>query len=86
MKTITKDNYTLQYFRYIDDMGFEQDSFELIYTEPNGHRISMPFFGDVKVSVNRRDKSIGSKGYIYTAKDLDKILDEQIKKFKSHTE
>jgi len=84
MKTITKDNYTLQYYRYIDDMGFEQDIFELIYTEPSGHRILLPFFGDIKVNTKKRSDPINTIGYEYTDEDLERMLDEQIQKFKSY--
>ena len=77
-KKLTKGKYELNYLRYIDDMGFERDSFDLFDTEKRMHR---PFMTAPKVSNVDRNSPINILGYEYTDEELEQILDEQIAKF-----
>jgi len=75
-KITTKGKYQLIHSRYIDDMGFERDAFDLFDTEQRLHR---PFFGHVKVN-DKADCPINRISFDYTQDDYDIMLDEQISK------
>lgn len=75
-KEYKKDKWLLIHNRYIDDLGFEKDSFDLFDTEKRIHR---PFTGKLKVSNNNRNSSIDKLGYDYTEEDYKEMINEEIK-------
>jgi hypothetical protein len=78
-KEIKKGKYTLTHERYIDEMGFEQDSFDLFDEEL---RIHYPFLGKIKVSDKGKNFPINKIPHNYTKKDYQEMLEEQIVGFK----
>ena len=75
-----KENWVLTHNRYINELGFEVDSFDLFDEEK---RIHYPFYGKLKVS----DKKVSDKDtnfpinripYDYTEKDYAEMLDEEV--------
>ena len=76
-KELRKGKWLLTHERYIDDMGFERDCFDLFDTEQRVHR---PFMGYPKVNDKGRDFPINRIPHEYTEEDYKKMLDEQITK------
>lgn len=74
IKTITKDNKTLNHWHYQDDLGFFQESFEIIKTDEKGYRTVIPFIGFPKVQVY--DGLIKGNAEFYTDDEYQKMLDE----------
>lgn len=74
-KEYKKGKWLLTHERYIDDMGFERDAFDLFDTEKRVHR---PFTGFPKVSNLTKDSPINLLGYDYTEKDYEEMINEQI--------
>lgn len=78
---IKKGQYSLNHERYIDDMGFERDSFSLFDEATRTH---YPFWGNPKViNKNLEDFPINRIPFEYTTEDYEEMLDEQIQKLKS---
>lgn len=76
-KEYKRDKWVLTHHRYIDDMGFEVDSFDLFDTEARVHH---PFMGYPKVANVGRDFPINKIPYDYTEEDYAKMMDEQLAK------
>jgi len=79
-KEYKKGKFTLNHNRYLDAMGFEKDSFDLIWIESDGVMHHRPFLGDLKVNVSDRNSPIGKIGFNYTDEDYEKMIDEQVLK------
>lgn len=75
MGTLQKGKWLLTHERYVDDWGFEVDSFDLFDQEKRIHR---PFFGSPKVSDKGRDFPINKIPYEYTQEDYQQMMEEQI--------
>ena len=78
---LTKGKYTLEHNRYIDDFGFEKDSFDLFDTEK---RVHFPFHGFPKVSNMDKDFPINRIPYDYTKEDYEEMLNAQITKYETN--
>ena len=78
-KEIERGKYVLIHKRYIDDMGFEKDSFDLFNKET---KIHYPFMGKIKTTKFDRNTSIGKIGYTYIKKDYQEMMNEQIEMVK----
>lgn len=80
MKKLQRGKWLLTHERYIDDMGFEVDSFDLFDTEQRVHR---PFWGTSKVSTADKNFPINKIAYNYTEEDYEAMLDEQVSRIKT---
>lgn len=69
------DNWTGEYERYVDAMGFERDRFHLIRMDDRGVLTRHTFLGDAKVGGS---KNIGELGYTYTEDELREIFKKEI--------
>lgn len=76
-KEYKKERWLLTHDRYVNDMGFEWDVFDLFDTET---RVHYPFMGYPKVANVGRDFPINKIPYNYTEEDYAKMLDEQVAK------
>lgn len=72
---LRKGKWELTHERYVDDMGFERDHFELFDTEK---RVHIPFVGMIKVNNKGRNFPINKIPHTYTKEDYRQMLEEQI--------
>lgn len=77
-KEIKKGKWVLTHERYLDDMGFEEDAFDLFDNEKRIHR---PFFGKFKIHDKGLNFPINRIPFDYTTSDYEEMLDEQVSKF-----
>ena len=75
IKQITKGDTTLLHQHYIDLMGIKRDSFEIIKTLPNGHRVLIPFTGPPTVNVVTRTSNLSDATNNYTEEDYLKMME-----------
>ena len=77
IKEITKGDYKLTHSTYVDLMGFERNSFEVTRTEPDGHRVSKPFYAPLRVTeMTRGDDYRDDDLRPYTDKEYEKMLED----------
>ena len=79
-KTYTKGKYELTHTRFINDFGFEQDSFQLTDTEA---RVNMPFTGMLKPSNATKESNLAELHFEYTDEDYEGMIVEQIELYES---
>lgn len=77
---IVRGKYVLTHERIVDEMGFEQDNFDLLDIKK---RIHMPFFGKMKVSNKDMNFPINKIPYQYTQEDYNEMLTEQITNYEN---
>lgn len=76
-KETQKGKWVLTHERYVNDMGFEIDAFDLFDTEKRIHR---PFHGNIKINDKGLDFPINKIPFDYTDKDYEEMLDSEIEK------
>jgi len=76
-KEYKKGKWLLTHERYLDDMGFERDIFDLFDTEQRVHR---PFHGMIKVNDKGINFPLNRIPFDYTEEDYKKMLEEQVAK------
>lgn len=80
IKEFKKGKWLLTHTRYVNDMGYEVDDFNLLDTE---ERINRPFLGKIKTAHASVSSVCRNKiPYNYTNDDYEQMLDEQVSKIK----
>ena len=74
IKTISDGNLTLEHSRWRDDFGILRDSFQIIETKENGHKVYYPFIAHFKVRTYRKDESITDATNDYTEEEYRSML------------
>lgn len=77
-KEFIKGKFLLTHYRYINDMGFEVDSFDLFDIEK---RVHYPFVPFIKVHNKGPDWPINRIPYEYNDEDYEKMIDENVYKY-----
>ena len=66
--------YTLKHQIYTDDFGIKRDSFTVIKTLEDGHRVIKPIHTPIKVTNHLKDKSILDDTQVWTQEEFDELL------------
>ena len=77
IKELQKGKWLLTHDRYVNDMGFETDAFDLFDTEK---RIHIPFHGMIKLHNKGNDFPLNKIPYDYTVRDYEAMLDNEVAK------
>lgn len=77
-KIVTQGNFQLKHSRYINDFGFETDSFAIFDVV---NRVNYPFHAPLKMHT-KTDYPINKIPYEYTDEDYKNILIDTLKKLR----
>ena len=79
IKTVWEGEYAIQHHWYLDDMGLQKTSFDLIHHKQNGSRVYYPFFGDIRVKdYTKNEPVLGDDVSPYKEEEYKKMLRKQI--------
>jgi len=80
IKQIKKGDFKLIHETYIDDMGFERDSFEITKINKNGSMIHKPIYPPITTNTYKPNRPVKLTN-TYTLKEYKETLKEEIDKF-----